>query len=160
MTGVGAAIGNMVLPGLGGAAGGALAAHVVDALTRESPRKKRVFVSFDFDNDQGLKHLLIGQSRHAESPFDVADWSLKEAAPEANWKTKASRAIGQADLVVILLGRETYRAPGVLEEVRMARAADKQVVQLIGNSAGSYRRVPNAGRVMAWTWPNLKNLFS
>ena len=51
--------------------------------------RRRVFVSFDFDNDDELKHALIGQSRYPNSPFDVYDWSLKEAAPERNWKQKA-----------------------------------------------------------------------
>ena len=44
--------------------------------------KKPVFVSFDFDNDKNLKELLVGQSRNDDSPFEVIDHSLKEAAPE------------------------------------------------------------------------------
>ena len=52
-------------------------------------RKKRVFISFDFDNDKVLKDFLIGQSKLPDSPFEVSDWSLKEAAPEKNWEEKA-----------------------------------------------------------------------
>ena len=47
--------------------------------------KKRVYVCFEYDKDRTLKHLLIGQSRHAESLFEVFDHSLKEAAPEKDW---------------------------------------------------------------------------
>ena len=47
--------------------------------------KKRVFVSFDFDNDLSLKNLLVGQARNEDSPFDVTDFSLKESHPEADW---------------------------------------------------------------------------
>ncbi len=31
--------------------------------------KKRVFVSFDFDNDRTLKDFIIGQARLPDSPF-------------------------------------------------------------------------------------------
>ncbi len=46
--------------------------------------KKKVFVSFDFDHDNRLKDFIIGQARNPASPFDVADHSLKEAAPQNN----------------------------------------------------------------------------
>ena len=40
-----------------------------------------VFVSFDYDHDARLKDLLIGQARLPDSPFEVADWSVKTASP-------------------------------------------------------------------------------
>ena len=43
--------------------------------------KKKVFVSFDFDNDKKLKDFIVGQSRLPDSPFEIIDTSLKEAAP-------------------------------------------------------------------------------
>jgi len=47
--------------------------------------KKRVFISFDFDNDKTLKDFIIGQAKNEDSPFEVSDYSLKEAAPEKDW---------------------------------------------------------------------------
>lgn len=32
--------------------------------------KKKVFVSFDFDNDKTLKDFIIGQAKLADSPFE------------------------------------------------------------------------------------------
>jgi hypothetical protein len=29
--------------------------------------KKRVFISFDYDHDEALKNLLVGQSRNADT---------------------------------------------------------------------------------------------
>ena len=55
--------------------------------------RTRLFVSFDFDNDRTLKEFIIGQARLADSPFDVTDVSLKEAAPQRDWEAKARRAI-------------------------------------------------------------------
>lgn len=40
--------------------------------------KKRVFISFDYDNDLDLKTLLVGQARNSDSPFEVIDMSIKE----------------------------------------------------------------------------------
>ena len=34
---------------------------------------KRVFVSFDFDNDKSLKDLIIGQAKNPDSPFEVSE---------------------------------------------------------------------------------------
>ena len=121
--------------------------------------KKRVFVSFYFDNDKILKEFIIGQARLPDSPFEVIDTSLKEAAPMKTWEDKARAAIRRSDTVLVMVGSKTYRAPGVLKEVQMAREEDIPVVQMIGYREGTYTPVPNAGRLYAWNWDNLKKLF-
>lgn len=158
---VGAVVGNAVLPGLGGVIVGGLAGPVVRrALKGGQVAKKRVFVSFDFDNDRALKEFVIGQSRLAESPFEVIDHSLKEAAPQRDWKEKARERIRRADIVLVIAGQYTYRAPGVLAEVAMAREARIPLVQMIGYGDKNCPTVPDAGRVYAWSWENLKNVLS
>lgn len=121
--------------------------------------KKKVFISFDFDQDKALKDLLIGQSRNPECPFDVIDSSLHEAAPEKGWEQKASDNIRQADQVIVLLGASTHRAQGVLKEVRLAREQGKKIVQVIGHKGGPYKRIPGAGVLYRWTWANLKKIL-
>lgn len=61
--------------------------------------KKRIFVSFDFDNDKRLKDFIIGQAKLSDSPFEVSDWSLREAAPARSWEEKAKERINRASLV-------------------------------------------------------------
>jgi hypothetical protein len=122
-------------------------------------RRKRVFISFDFDHDKALKDLLIGQARNPGSPFEVIDSSLKEAAPEEGWEEKARDKIHQADLVIVVVGTHTYHAPGVLREVRLARREKKKVIQLIGHKDGPHRRVPGAGILYRWTWENMKKII-
>jgi predicted GTPase len=121
--------------------------------------KKRVFVSFDFDNDKVLKDFIIGQSRLNDSPFEVIDTSLKEAAPMKTWEDKARAAIKRSDLVIVMVGTQTHKAPGVLKEVAMARDEGISIVQVIGYKDGNYTAVPNAGRLYAWNWENLKKLL-
>jgi hypothetical protein len=116
-------------------------------------------VSFDYDNDKIIKDFVVGQAKHADSPFEIIDHSLKEAAPEANWETKADNAIARAEIVLVMVGANTYRAPGVLKEVAMARRRRIKIVQVIGYKNGNYTPVPDAGRLYSWNWENLKNLL-
>src|SRR3990172_211403 len=121
--------------------------------------KKRVFVSFDFDNDKVLKDFIIGQARLADSPFEVVDTSMKEAAPMKTWEDKARVAIKRSDIVLVMVGSNTHKAPGVLKEVAMAREESAPIVQIIGYRDGNYTAVPNAGRLYAWDRENLKKLL-
>jgi hypothetical protein len=121
--------------------------------------KKKVFISFDFDQDKALKDLLIGQSLNPDCPFEVIDHSLKEAAPEKDWEEKAREKILKADQVIVLVGAQTHRAPGVLKEVNLARKHHKKIVQIIGHKDGHYKRVPHAGVLYRWTWDNLKKIL-
>ncbi|MGE0456241.1 MAG: TIR domain-containing protein [Vicinamibacteria bacterium] len=122
--------------------------------------KKRVFVSFDFDNDKTLKDFIIGQSRLDDSPFDVIDQSLKEAAPERDWVAKARAAIARSDTLIVMLGSATRRAPGVLKEIAIAAELGKPTFQIIGYRDGSADwGVPGGGRVYRWDWDNLKKLL-
>ncbi len=122
-------------------------------------QKPRVFVSFDFDNDKTLKDFIVGQSKLSDSPFEISDWSMKEAAPQTNWVAEARARISRSDMVIVMVGTKTYKAPGVLKEVSMARILKKPIYQIIGYKNGNYTPVPGAGRLYSWNWDNLKKLF-
>ena len=120
-----------------------------------------VFISFDFDNDEKLRDFIVGQARNPDSPFDVADHSLKESVPEKDWLDKARRAISRSDVFIVMLGSRTRFASGVIKEVRIANELGKRRFQIIGYREGTEDwAVPNAGRVYRWDWDNLKKLLS
>lgn len=59
--GVGALVGNAIVPGLGGLVLGGIAGQVVKGLLEHQQMgKSRVFVSFDFDNYRALKDFILG----------------------------------------------------------------------------------------------------
>ena len=122
--------------------------------------KKRAFISFDFDRDKILKDFVIGQAKLRDSPFDAADWSMKEAAPQSKWEAEAEARIKRSDVVIVMVGSQTYRAPGVLKEVAMARDNEIKIVQIIGYRDTSPKAVANAGRLYKWNWANLENILS
>jgi len=122
--------------------------------------KKRVFISFDFDNDKALRDFMVGQSRLPDSPFEISDWSMKEAAPQRNWEDEARARIKRSDVVIVMIGPKTHKASGVLKEVGIAREEGITIFQIIGYKDGDYTPVPGAGRLYSWNWENLKKLLS
>jgi hypothetical protein len=123
--------------------------------------KTKVFVSYDFDNDKTLKDFIIGQAKLPDSPFEVSDHSLKEAAPEKDWEARARIAIRGSDVFVVMLGPKTVYASGVLKEVAIAQELEKTRFQVIGYKNGSEDwAVPGAGRTYRWDWENLKKLLA
>lgn len=124
-------------------------------------RSVPVYISFDYDHDLDLKTLLAGQAKNSDSPFTIADWSIKEPSPD--WKEKARSRIRRVDEVIVLCGRHTGSATGVNAEIRLAREERKPYFLLAGRADGGNRR-PTAAlagdKLYAWTWPNLKALIA
>jgi len=123
-------------------------------------RKRRVFVSFDFDNDKALKDFIVGQVKNEDFPFEITDMSMKEAAPEKEWLEEAEERIKRSDTMLIMLGPKTNKAPGVLKEVKIASKLEKNRFQMIGYKDGDYTPVSDGGRVYSWNWDNLKKLLA
>jgi hypothetical protein len=81
---------------------------------------KRVYISFDYDHDDDLKTLLVGQAKLPGSPFEIADWSIKEPVT-SNWKDTARKRIRAVDVVAVICGQYTHTATGVAAEVSIAQ---------------------------------------
>src|SRR6266550_3106527 len=90
----------------------------------------RVYVSFDYDYDNDLKNLLIGQAKNPDSPFEVSDYSIKEASPD--WKDKARRRIRSVDQVIVICGEHTDVATGVNVEVKITQEEKRPYFLLEG----------------------------
>ncbi|HYE33859.1 TIR domain-containing protein [Methylocaldum sp.] len=124
--------------------------------------KKRVFISFDYDHDEDLKILLVGQSKHPDTPFELADWSIKEAISE-NWKEKARSRIKAVDLLIVICGEYTDTATGVSAEVRIAQDENKPYFLLYGRSdkrCVKPKAAKDRDKMYRWTWENLKILIN
>lgn len=123
--------------------------------------KKRAFISFDYDNDETLKTFLIGQAKLPDSPFELADWSIKEHIT-GDWEKKARTRIRSVDVVIVICGLNTNTATGVSAEVRLAQGDGIPYFLLAG-----YRDKQNIKPIAArstdkmydWTWDNLKILI-
>lgn len=118
---------------------------------------QRAFISFDYDNDARLKDLLIGQSRHPDSPFVIHDWSLKE--PSSDWKARARRQIRASGLVIVLCGKHMASAAGVAVELGIAQDEGVSYFLLAGYDDSTKPTTAKPGdKLYKWTWDNLKAL--
>lgn len=118
----------------------------------------RVFTSFDFDHDEDLREMFVGQSRNSRTPFTLTDWSVK-APMTGDWKEKVRSRIRSVDQVVVLCGEHMDTATGVSVEVRIAREEGKPV-HFIKGRPDKVCKLPKAAlpgdRMIPWTWPNLR----
>lgn len=123
--------------------------------------KTKVFVSFDYDHDEILKLFLIGQSKNEDSPFDLADWSIKEHIDD-NWKKHARRRIRSVDVLCVICGKHTDTAAGVSAELKIAQEEGIPYFLLAGYSDGGNikpRAAKTTDKLYKWSWPNLKGLI-
>jgi hypothetical protein len=121
----------------------------------------RVYISFDYDHDDDLKVLLVGQSKNADSPFSIADGSIPKAVT-GDWKPSARTRIKGADVVAVICGKSTDTASGVAAEVSIAQEESIPYFLLAGRAAGGNKKPQSAkssDKLYEWTWPNLKNLI-
>ncbi|MBY3531304.1 hypothetical protein HFN72_36320 [Rhizobium laguerreae] len=123
--------------------------------------KTRIFTSFDFDHDEDLRNLLIGQSRNQDSPFELADWSVKEHMT-GDWKAKVRTRIRSTQQVIIMCGEYTHTATGVSVELDIAKEEKKPYFLLWGRSSKTCKKPVSAlpqDKIYNWTWDNLKSLI-
>ena len=121
---------------------------------------KRAFISFDYDHDSDLKVMLVGQSKHPDTDFEIADFSIKEAIP-SGWTSNARTRIKGCDVVIVICGEYTNTASGVSAEVQIAQQEGTPYFLLWGRSDKSCVKptaAKSTDKIYKWTWDNLKAL--
>lgn len=124
--------------------------------------KKRVFNSFDYDHDEGVKHMLVGQAQLPDSPFDFKDSSIKEPL-SGDWKAKVKRRMASIDIVIGLCGEHTHTARGAAAEIEIAQEESVPYFFLKAYSDKSCTKPTTAkstDKMYAWTWDNVKTLIA
>lgn len=123
--------------------------------------KKRAFISFDIDHDEGAKTMLAGQAKLADSPFDFKDNSVKDHLT-GDWEEKVWRRLDNVDVVIVLCGTRTHTATGVAAELKMAKDKKKPYFLLAAYPDKTCTKPTSAtgsDKVYEWTWDNLKKLI-
>jgi hypothetical protein len=123
---------------------------------------KRAFISFDYDHDKGAKEMLVGQAKHPDTPFSIADFSIKEPI-SSDWKAKARTRIKGCDLMIVLCGEYTHTATGVTAELEIALEEKVPYFLLAAYSDKTCIKPTNAkydDKIYKWTWDNLKTLIA
>ena len=122
---------------------------------------KRVFISFDFDHDEDLRNLLVGQAKNPGSPFEINNWSVKEPMT-GDWKAKVRTRIRSTDLTIVICGEYTHTATGVSTELTITKEEGKPYFLLWGRSDKQCTKPTSAyatDQIYKWTWDNLTALI-
>lgn len=124
--------------------------------------KQRIFISFDYDHDEDIKIMLVGQAKLEDSPFDFKDASVKEPMT-GDWKEKVKRRLNNCDQVIVLCGTTTNTATGVSAEVKIAQELKIPYFLLNGRSNKTCVKpvaALSSDSIYNWTWSNLKALIA
>lgn len=124
--------------------------------------KKRVLISFDYDNDKDLPGNLVSQAKLPDSQFSIVDQSLK-ASVESKWKEEGRTRIRKADLVIVICGKHTDVAKCVAAEITIAREEHKPYFLLQGRHGRTCKKPRMAWQsdeIRKWTLKNLAQLIA
>jgi len=122
---------------------------------------KRAFISFDFDHDEDLRNLLVGQAKNPDTPFVIQDRSVKEPLT-GDWKEKVRARIRRTDLTIVICGQYTHTAAGVAAELTITREERLPYFLLWGRADKTCTKPTTAlssDTMYKWTWDNLKALI-
>ena len=113
-----------------------------------------IFVSFEYDRDKELVNAFLHQAKK-HLPHRVRNKSLRESYPDEAWKKKASDAIRECDVVVVLVGEDTHNAQGIIVETDMARSLGKPVIQVASKGRRDYRGLTRLDKPIPWKWAEI-----
>lgn len=116
----------------------------------------RAFLSFDFDHNKQSKDLFAGQcNSKSPTPFTAFDWSSKKSLPQAQWEAEMKKKINQTNMLIVLVGRSTSTATGVVKEIAMAKDQNVPVFGVYVDGANTLSTLPTGlqrTRTVAWDW--------
>ncbi len=123
---------------------------------------KRAFISFDFDHDEDIRGALVAQAKNPDSPFEIADWSVREPFT-GNWKAQVRQRIRRTNLTIVMCGEHTHGAEGVAAELSITREESNPYFLLNGRpnkTCTKPRTALPSDKIYGWTWENLKKLIA
>ena len=125
--------------------------------------KKKVFISYDYDNDKNYKNLLLAWDANSEFDFSLYDQSVdvsvnsNDAAPI---RRVISARINNSNIFLCIVGVYTHTSGWVNWEIRKAIELNKKIVAVKINSTNN-SPTALAGNTNAWamsfTFDSIKN---
>lgn len=118
--------------------------------------KVKVFLSFEFEKDQGHYRRFRAEVKHGDSCHEIEDCSLNEPYKlhDNEWLKKAHERISGSDIVIVVIGEDTHNAPGVKKEMTITNQQYKPRFQIRpkGSTGGT---VDGAGDEIPWKWKRI-----
>lgn len=118
----------------------------------------RVFISFDFDNNEGHKKYFVGQSINSKTPFNIEDWSSKTHLPQNEWEKLIHDKINKCNIMIVLVGKSMSSALGVVKEIAFAKKHDVPIFGVYVDGANTVSTLPTGlqrNRTVNWNWESI-----
>ena len=120
-------------------------------------QSRSVFLSFEFQKDAGRRGTFMGQAE-VDCEFALIDKSLPSAQHDEQWRREAKARIEASAVVIVLLGPDTYNAPGVKDELSLAGGVRCPVVQLMPQNR-NYGLVAKNGAICEYKWKTINRML-
>ena len=119
---------------------------------------RSVYLAFEFERDAQHRKAFINQATQL-CDFTLNDRSIPAAVHSKRWQREASRRIRSSDVVIVLLGSDTHNAPGVQDELNLARQWRRPIVQLMPQGC-DYGLVSDDIPVCRSKWVRINEMLS
>jgi hypothetical protein len=106
---------------------GAIWAGVCLITSRKKIAKKKVFISFDFAIDLKYKNLLSAWAANDRFDFDIEVTSPSvaiDSTAAGTIKTALTKKLQDAEILLVIVGKETAKSPWITWEIDRAKMAD------------------------------------
>lgn len=93
--------------------------------------KKKVFISYDYDNDKHYKNLLLAWDSNKLFDFSIHDHSADVSINSTDAtaiKRVISRYINEATYFLVIVGKKTHKSSWVKWEIEKALELNKKIV--------------------------------
>ena len=124
--------------------------------------KKKIFISYDYDNDKHYKNLLLAWDENSEFDFGFSDQSADvsiQSTDAAAIKRAISAKINAATYFLCLVGSKTSKSSWVTWEIEKAKDLKKKLVAVkisSGNTTPSGLLNAGASWAMSFTFNAIK----
>ena len=121
--------------------------------------KKRlsVYLSFEFHRDSHRWKGFIAQAKRY-CDFEIIDNSLPQAQHSSEWRKKAEQRIRSSKVLIVLLGKDTHNANGVLDEMSLAGQWERPIIQLMPQKR-SYGLAGESQAVCRSKWKRINEML-
>ena len=93
--------------------------------------KKKVFISYDYDNDKHYKNLLLAWDANKEFDFSLYDQSVDvsvDSTEASVIRRVISTRISDSVYFLCIIGKHTYKSSWVAWEIKKAADLNKKII--------------------------------
>jgi hypothetical protein len=125
--------------------------------------KKKIFISYDYDNDMKYKNMLLAWDANKEFDFSFYDTSVDvsiDSQDAAAIKRAISTRINDSDYLLCIVGKHTSKSSWVTWEINKAVELKKKLmaVKIEANNTSPYALLgKGASWAMSFTFESIRD---